>query len=254
MTRRAVLVGIVDYPAKPLRGSLNDVEDLASLLTTHFGVGTRDLAILTDAAATTKPIINALNAAVGASLPGDSLLFHFSGHGALYPDANGVVHSVLCPHGFDWSRGRLITDDDLRAVTSKIQAGVNMTFTADCCNSGDLARLLGLGITRYVPPPKEVIARIRAAKVNATRDLVGDHDACAFLSACSADEEAAETPPGPRDHGVLTASLLERLSSAAWRSASLADLASRLVGDVDEYGQHPQLKGEPRLWSAPFLG
>ena len=74
----------------------------------------------------------------GAS-PGDSLVFHYSGHGSQVPDRNGDettdrLDEILCPYDLDWDRP--LTDDDLAAACANVPQGALLTVILDCCHSG----------------------------------------------------------------------------------------------------------------------
>ncbi|WP_167850912.1 caspase family protein [Tabrizicola caldifontis] len=98
---RAVLSGVGDHALldADLRGPPNDVRLMAKTLIAR-GVAPGAIRVLpTDptglprgvvvGAATRSEIMAALDAAAAESGPGDTLVFHFSGHGAQAPDMSG---------------------------------------------------------------------------------------------------------------------------------------------------------------------
>jgi len=91
MAKKALLVGINRYkiPGADLRGCVNDVKNLRVVLTAYYGFAGKDIKTLTDYAATTKAMRNAVATLVKGAKKGDVLLFHYSGHGANVPDKNG---------------------------------------------------------------------------------------------------------------------------------------------------------------------
>jgi hypothetical protein len=95
--------------------------------------------ILTDARATTKAILDGLAWLTAGASPGDSLVFHYSGHGSQVPDTSGDeatdrLDEILCPYDLDWKHP--LTDDDLAAACAGVPRGALLTVILDCCHSG----------------------------------------------------------------------------------------------------------------------
>ncbi len=93
----AMLVGINEYPAPvpSLQGCLTDVDLQYELLVHRFGFNPKDIAIVSDNAQTNdlKPTrTNILRVfkehLIAQAQPGDVVVFHYSGHGALVKDPN----------------------------------------------------------------------------------------------------------------------------------------------------------------------
>src|SRR5512140_2157151 len=140
--KKALLVGINRYPdpGNELKGCVNDVRQMAETLKSRCGFpGDGNMRILTDARATTQAILDGLAwLTVGAS-PGDSLVFHYSGHGSQVPDRNGDettdrLDEILCPYDLDWDHP--LTDDDLADACANVPRGALLTVILDCCHSG----------------------------------------------------------------------------------------------------------------------
>jgi uncharacterized caspase-like protein len=68
MAKKALLIGINRYqiPGADLRGCVNDVRNMQSVLTGHFGFEGADISLVTDGAATTK----AMRAGIAALIKG----------------------------------------------------------------------------------------------------------------------------------------------------------------------------------------
>lgn len=151
MSNRALLVGLNHYPnpANLLRGCINDVGQVRSMLVEHYGFRSEtDLRVLTDARATTGAIKAGLRWLVAGAEPGDVLVFHYSGHGSQVRDANGDETSdgldeIICPYDLDWDNP--FTDDDLHEVVKDVSPGVNFTVILDCCHAGTGLRERALG-------------------------------------------------------------------------------------------------------------
>ncbi len=91
-----MLVGInYTKSARPLKGCVNDTQNVKEILTRKFGFvdSPQTIITLTDEGQqnpnfrpTKVNIINALKWLVADAQPGDSLFFHFSGHGGQQED------------------------------------------------------------------------------------------------------------------------------------------------------------------------
>jgi metacaspase-1 len=140
--KKALLVGINRYPdpRNELKGCVNDVRQMAETLKSRYGFpGDGNMRILTDAGATTKAILDGLAWLTAGVSPGDSLVFHYSGHGSQVPDKNGDettdrLDEILCPYDLDWDHP--LTDDDLAAACAGVPPGTLLTVILDCCHSG----------------------------------------------------------------------------------------------------------------------
>jgi hypothetical protein len=140
--KKALLVGINRYPdpGNELKGCVNDVRQMAETLKSRYGFpGDGNMRILTDARATTKAILDGLAWLAAGASPGDSLVFHYSGHGSQVPDRNGDettdrLDEILCPYDLDWDHP--LTDDDLAAACAGVPQGALLTVILDCCHSG----------------------------------------------------------------------------------------------------------------------
>ena len=156
--RKALLVGINRYPdpGNELKGCVNDVRQMADTLKRRFGFpADGNLRTLTDGRATTKAILDGLAWLADGASPGDSLVFHYSGHGSQVPDRNGDettdhLDEILCPYDLDWDHP--LTDDDLAAACAHIPQGALLTVILDCCHSGTGLRDFALsGNLQYLP-------------------------------------------------------------------------------------------------------
>jgi hypothetical protein len=145
MTKRALCVGINDYPGTDmdLGGCVNDAIDWQAFLESRgYGV-TR----LVDAQATRAGVIDGLKILLGQAKDGDSLVFTFSGHGSWLPDDDrdepDARDEMMCPH--DVMNDQFLLDDDLYALFSTKSTGARLYVIGDCCHSGS--------VVRYAPAP-----------------------------------------------------------------------------------------------------
>ncbi|KAK9805150.1 hypothetical protein WJX72_002186 [[Myrmecia] bisecta] len=143
MAKRALLVGC-NYPGSDaaLKGCINDVKSMESLLTTVFKFNPQDIVIMIDTdPSKPKPtgvnIKNELTRLVGLTKPGDTMVFHFSGHGTQLPSDNPKEldgkDEAIVPCDMN-----VILDDDLRNIFSKLPVDAHFAMVADCCHSGTM--------------------------------------------------------------------------------------------------------------------
>jgi uncharacterized caspase-like protein len=163
-------VGIDKYgPPNDLAGCVNDAQSWATALRgLDFEVTS-----LVDQAASRTAILAAFRSLVKGARAGDVIVFQFAGHGTQVDDLDGeesdALDEAFCPA--DFAEGKLLIDDDIRAVTASLKAGVNLTCFIDCCHSGTITRALvptgrpAAGIpgsrARFIPYSREISARHR---------------------------------------------------------------------------------------------
>jgi len=141
MSRMALLVGINDYPGSQndLHGCVNDITNVYDVLVKYFSFQPADIVLLSDSRARKSAIMSALKTLLAAGKDGDSLVFHYSGHGSQVPDVEGDEtdgkDEVICPFDFDWTTG-FIKDDDIAAMVAGLKKGVRLEIILDSCHSG----------------------------------------------------------------------------------------------------------------------
>ena len=170
-----LFVGINAYSGgiNPLKGCVNDATKMREAMMTKFGFKAADTTLLTDAAATREGILSNLKKYETLAGAGDILVFHYSGHGTLFPDAyseeqdetkmvymeapddKGVMEviyerdkydSAIVPvdarlrtSGKPWRN--LILDDELYAIFSAVtRKGAQVVLISDSCHSGSIDR------------------------------------------------------------------------------------------------------------------
>ncbi|MBV6622725.1 MAG: caspase family protein [Rivularia sp. (in: Bacteria)] len=146
----ALLVGINDYSGDllPLGGCVNDVMLQKQLLIHRFGFNPQDIITLTDSQATRKGILTAFEQhLINQAKPGDTVVFHFSGHGGrvLDPDKDSSdgYNSTLIPidSGNNSSGGTVeeIMGHTLFLLMYALKTD-NVTMVLDSCHSGGAKR------------------------------------------------------------------------------------------------------------------
>jgi hypothetical protein len=287
--KKALLVGINRYPdpGNELKGCVNDVRMVEELLRERFGfVGGSDTRILTDARATTKAILGGLAWLAKGAAPGDSLVFHYSGHGSQVPDRHGDeadrLDEILCPYDLDWDHP--LTDDDLARACAGIPEGVLLTVILDCCHSGTglrefspttsgvYSRFFGGSGTacsrlpatlvapsstlrpRFLPhpgAPQPALSRTRRPArrfgVSVTRTNA------VLIAACRDDQTSADALIDGDYHGAHTYHLCRALREAHG-TPTYRDLVAATGAALSHAGfaQIPQLEGPAKLLMLPF--
>jgi len=133
-----------------LNGCVNDAMMIAYLLKKNFGFTDRDISLLADekpaaptvavaGPPTRQNIITGMRHLVSGVGPGDSLFFHFSGHGAQQRDTDGDeddgLDETILPLDYK-SKGVIVDDEIYEILVRTLPAGVRLTAVMDCCHSG----------------------------------------------------------------------------------------------------------------------
>ncbi|MBP1753096.1 MAG: peptidase caspase catalytic subunit p20 [Geobacteraceae bacterium] len=161
MAKKALLVGINDYgEINDLNGCVNDVNNMRDILLKYCDFRVSDIRVLVDRRATRENILSLLGWLVLGAKKGDTLVFHYSGHGTQIRDRDGDElqdhkDEAICPADTNWDGG-LILDDDLYEIFQSVKAGVSTEIILDSCFSGTGTResvtLKDMNI-RYLRPP-----------------------------------------------------------------------------------------------------
>jgi Caspase domain len=157
MTKRALCIGINDYPGtgSDLSGCVNDAQDWAGMLKGRgFEVTT-----MLDKNATKANMASAMTELVRGAAYGDLAVITYSGHGTWVPDQDGDEadqrDEALCP--YDINRGNFLVDDELYDIFQQRQRGARIVFISDSCHSGTVSRMAqAIGDNpvrvRFLPP------------------------------------------------------------------------------------------------------
>jgi hypothetical protein len=238
-TYHVLLIGIDAYAVKPLRGCVNDIDDMQRLLLgprvripeasiTRLAsphAGTAHEALEGDRPATLANIREELTKLGARPLEGDHrVLIYYSGHGTRAPVSTpaGPLHrEALVPVDFNAQPGhyQLLFDLELNALLADIAARTPaVTVILDCCHSAGATRELpGADMTSRVlelgrQDPLTLPADLQARALVTARGTAGNVDDCHVVAACLNHELAQESSDsqGTR-HGLLTRALLEQL-------------------------------------------
>lgn len=127
MLRKALAVGINNYPSKPLKGCINDASSIAAIIETNSdGSPNFDVKLETDVQSKSE-----LKELIVELFKGDSetSLFYFSGHGYIDEVGGYIVTPDYKSHDYGVSMDEILT----LANNSKSK---NRIIILDCCNSG----------------------------------------------------------------------------------------------------------------------
>ncbi|KAK5843988.1 hypothetical protein PVK06_000123 [Gossypium arboreum] len=162
--KRAVLCGVSYKKWKyKLKGTINDVMNMKTLLTQTYGFLERNILVLTALMTKKQYLIQpteeesdtrliptkanietCLKWLVNGCQKGDSLVFYYSGHGLRQPDFNqderDGFDETICP--VDFLREGMIVDNDIYATIVKpLSEGVTLHAIVDACHSGTILDL-----------------------------------------------------------------------------------------------------------------
>jgi hypothetical protein len=277
MATKAFLVGIDDYaPCGPggqdLHGCVNDVKDMANTLVI-LGFNPRDIKILTSCNATKANIIAGLNLLLSGTAKGDSIVFYYSGHGSQIADVSGDEKTdgkdeMLCPHDTNFQKQVYILDDELRAIFSKLPAGVNLEVILDSCFSGTATRIWTpaaqfgeYAAVRYMAPPLDVTFHLDYIKDLPSRKFLKGTSKNAVLvpglnhtlwAACSDKQTSSEILINGIPRGVFTYYFCQILKKCNGKKTR-KEIDRLLTAALAKYDQTPQLEtSAPEMLQKPF--
>ena len=265
-TKRALLIGINKYKAVPkLQGSLNDVETMKQILVTRWGFSEKNIAVVTDEAATRAGMLAAMELLVRDAGPNDTVYFHYSGHGSQVEDLNGDepddhLDETLVPQDGRTPDVRDITDDELDAIFSRMQAK-NALLVLDSCHSGTATRSLDIR-TRSIPQDirLNIYKQAEDAKPKTRAVVPVVTSRYIVMTGAASHQEALDGPVEGRYHGFFTYSLSKSLSQAQ-PDASPRDVFAGVERELKRIQNHfgrssmpePQLEAPPKLLDAALL-
>lgn len=266
MADRAVLCGINSYPDAPLAGCLNDISDMAALLTSKCGFKKNDIRLLADRRATAAAIKSRLAWLVQGAVAGDRLFFMFSGHGAQVTSRDPIseevdgLDEVICPSNFNWDDDRMIRDNDFEKIFSAVPSGVQFIWISDSCHSGSMERgIRAMGAptqrAKSLPPPIDMDWRNQVAQERGIAAKKTAKPNVLLISGCQSHQTSADARFGGRPNGALTFYLLKVLSGKDGLSLPLSTVVKTVQSDLKKNGfsQIPQIEGPVSLSQGSFF-
>lgn len=150
--KKSVFIGINYFgQSGELRGCINDVTNIKEFVVNkwQFPTDADHMLVLTDDQSdeqfqpTRENIIRAMHWLVEGAQEGDSLFFHYSGHGGTQKDdaqesdeADGQDETLI---PVDYKTNGVIVDDEIhRILVAPLPRGVRITAITDCCHSGSI--------------------------------------------------------------------------------------------------------------------
>ncbi len=273
MKKRALLIGINEYPNLPdfsqLRGCVNDVLLMKTLLERSFGFPATNIVALCDEQATVKGIRDAMEQLLADCGDDDIVVFHFSGHGsqmaALGEKARGYDESIM-----PYDSGRLnlnfpkevapcdIRDTEIQEWLTRLSKKTShITLIFDSCHSGSITRSIddpqeGTNL-RWIPPDPlpagsdSLAFNMRSGDVPRDAQVNGwlpPSDKYVVLAACAAEQGAYELDHEDGRNGAFSFFLSQEISQAP-ADATYQDIWERVALKVNNrfQKQTPQIQG-----------
>lgn len=215
-TKRALLIGI-NYTgsSNALKGSINDVKMVKALLLS-IGYEEKNILTLTDDGQppTKQNILRYISVCVSNTKAGDTLFFHYSGHGTQVPDKDGDeddgMDEAIVP--LDYVNAGLITDDALKGyLIDPLPQDSNLFITLDCCNSGTGVDL------KYNFIPSNKSSQVAQVLLPYQQTVCN----CIVLSSCRPYEASSEVSNGVVNHGILTVAFCRTIEDVRERARTL---------------------------------
>lgn len=270
-SRRALLIGInkYDHPEWELRGCVNDVEAMRTILEESFGFPAENIRSLTDGAATRQAILDAMKELAEQTGQDDGVLFQYAGHGSQMTDRDGdepdgMDETIMpCDTGREWTEqteNRDITDDEINAWLLELrQKTANITLIFDCCHSGTITRDPSGDTARFVEPDTRPVEQLPPApvEIETVRSASPDTGPSGWLpiaegyvliAGCRDEELSYEkkVKEGRKivRHGAMSYYLCQELRKAI-SGTTYRDVFERVMAAVNASNgkQHPQMEG-----------
>ncbi len=260
MTRRALCVGINDYPLEgnDLNGCVNDAHSWGGILVSHFGFAKSDVTLLTDKAATKKRIIDGIKTLLAGAKTGDILVFTNSSHGTYVADTSGdepLYDEAICPYDID---ANLIIDDELRELFTGVPAGVHATVVSDSCFSGTVTRAAMADNfpghetpddrrVRFLNPAllgRPILSNPFEAMSKHSQKYPQSSMTAVLLTGCADNEYSYDALIEGQYHGAMTYAAMKAINEAT-APLTYQQLHTRIRNIVSQagYPQHPKLEG-----------
>jgi hypothetical protein len=275
-----VFVGIGDYPGmkEDLANPVNDAKSIRNLMISKFRFLPSNTKLLLDSKATRDSILAAIKAFGRLAGESDVLVFHYSGHGTLFPDKwsqerdekqmvevdlgdeyripldhydSAIVpwDSAMKTSGKPWRN--LILDDELYQVFSDVtRKGATVVFISDSCHSGTISKAPAVKFRFMAPEQALNVKDLSELEGGAPKDQVEiasrEFDRkYVVLSAARDNEFAADSDAsGKLPNGLFTWNLIRVIKAAPATMTyerMMQSVRTRVANGSDDT-QHPQLE------------
>jgi N-acetyl-anhydromuramyl-L-alanine amidase AmpD len=145
----ALLAGINNYDRVPkLGGCINDIEEVEKYLRNRTPFNCH-IKTITDDGVTRDNLVRQFDEHLGQAKKGDTVLFYYSGHGALeeadpvWDETDKKLECLVCYDGGATKPADfLLADKELRHLIAALykKTGAHIVTIFDCCHSGDNTR------------------------------------------------------------------------------------------------------------------
>jgi len=285
--KRAVLIGInySRHARGQLKGCINDVHTIQAFLQKY---GFNNVRVLTDdqqdpsKQPTKDNIMRDIRWLTAGTQPGDSLFFHYSGHGGQVKDVSGDeedgLDETILP--VDYDKNGQIIDDILHDILVKpLPPGSKLTALMDCCHSGtglDLPYVHTLtggssysgghsasgggssGITMSSKIKKKAKKKIMSTLTQALMGPqqhgggaaaggVANCGDCFLYSGCRDDQTSADTSFGGKAQGAMTYAFTQALLKNPHQSYYDVLRSMRDLLQAARFTQVPQLSTQRQV-------
>lgn len=217
------------------------------MLIQRFGFQKENIRVLTDdgkgfAMPTRSNIFSSFRWLIQNLQPGDSLFFHFSGHGSQSPDHTGDERDGLnetllpCDHR---TAGQIIDDEINERLVNRLPLDVYLHAVIDACHSGT-----AMDLEFYT---KIKNGRIEWRSEGPTRKYKGTSGGTAVLFSACADEEVAQDTndlSGSVNTGAATHSFIEAVEQSG-AHISYAQVLFHMQKKMDDLSKKPNMPSGP---------
>jgi len=285
--KKAFLVGINKYKDSPLRGCINDVVVIYQILTTKFSFTADNIKVITDNEATRENIINGLKWLTQGVQSGDSIVFHYSGHGSqvMVDDWTSTNETdgrdeIICPVDLNWNNP--LRDHEIGAYFKRVPKDCQTLVILDSCHSGTgLRNGFKPGdlhtdkdwVNRFISPPisniltnpsliikddlsfefPEQKTDTRGQKSKFLIETAEQGDAI-LISGCEDNQTSADAWLNNKYHGAMTYTLAHILSMNNY-DITYKDLVTCMNKTLKKhrFTQNPQLECRNEFFNKKFL-
>lgn len=253
--KKALLIGINKYSDYPLKGCINDCEEMGKYLISRKNLQAENLQILANPGK--KKILEAIDWLINNLKKEDNLFFYISGHGTEIG-----IHEAFCPVDCiidnEIIPENLILDVEFQKIFSEIPEQVKFTWISDCCYSGDLDKdFNSQSKTKFLPSGLEKIENKYIE--NLLIDIYNfkpevEKDFC-YLAACQKQQTAADYNFSGKYHGAFTYYLLQTLYEIKKPEyKTIYDIMQQTKCKLkNKFEQIPELTGNPIMWNETFF-
>ena len=266
-TRRALVIGIGDYPEASGWAKINGDKDIPlvkqMLHTNGFSDG--NIAVLKNEQATYKAICNAFEKLIQESETDDIVYIHFSGHGQQITDLNGdeptgmdeawiPYDAKFCYKKGDYEGDKHLVDDQLNEFLSRIRRKIGedgkIVVVADACHSGGgTAAFATQDTTQYIKRGAGDAFVIPDSKIQYDPRKSNNID-WVFISACKSYQCNYEY----KGNGSLTYCILQVADIMTELSyTQLQSELKRHINKIIPYPQTPQVEVPERRNTVPVF-